>query len=148
MYQESKFYSGLYGLGGSFGLMQMMPVTCEKYGIDENSSEEEQISAGVRHIKSIQRFFANIDDEREKMKFTAAAYNSGPGHIQDAQRLCLKYGDNPYLWEDVSKYLILKAEKEFYTDPVVRCGYYPGRHAVNYADIVINRYDSYCLLFR
>ena len=148
MYQESKFYSGLYGLGGSFGLMQMMPVTCEKYGIDENSSEEEQIIAGVKHIKSIQRFFADIDDEREKMQFVAAAYNSGPGHIQDAQRLCSKYGDNPHLWEDVSKYLILKAEKEFYTDNVVKCGYYPGRHSVVYADLVMSRYDSYCLLFR
>ena len=148
MYQESKFYSGLYGLGGSFGLMQMMPATCAKYGIDENSSEEEQIIAGVRHIKSIQRFFADINDEREKMLFTAAAYNSGPGHIQDARRLCSKYGDNSNSWEDVSKYLILKAEKEYYTDPVVKCGYYPGRHAATYADLVMERYDSYCLLFK
>ena len=50
--------------------------------------------------------------------------------------------------EDVSKYLILKAEKEYYTDPVVKCGYYPGRHAATYADLVMERYDSYCLLFK
>ena len=148
MFQESKFFSGLYGLGGSFGLMQMMPVTCEKYGIDENSTEEEQIEAGVRHIKSISRFFSDVADVHERLRFVAAAYNAGPGHIQDAQRLAAKYGDNPLIWDDVAKYLILKADKEYFTDAVVRCGYYPGKNAVAYSEQVMLRFDSYKLLFR
>ena len=65
MYQESKFQSGLYGLGGSYGLMQMMPETMTYFGIDETSSEEEQIVAGIKYLYKIARAFDNITDKRK-----------------------------------------------------------------------------------
>lgn len=146
MFQESRFSPGLIGFGGSFGLMQMMPATCEQYGITEESSEEEQILAGVKLLSSITKFFKDVEDMDEKLKFVAASYNSGPGHVIDAQQLCRKYGGNPNSWDDVSKYLILKSEREYYADPVVKCGYYPGRHTVNYAAVVMERYLAYKLM--
>lgn len=143
MYQESKFQSGLYGLGGSYGLMQMMPETMTYFGIDETSSEEEQIVAGIKYLYKIARAFDNITDKKEKYHFVAASYNAGRGHILDAQRLCEKNQQNSTQWKFVSKYLILKSKKEYYSDPVVKSGFLPGKHTVKYAEEVMARYNAY-----
>jgi len=145
IFQETQFQSNLIGMGGSFGLMQMMPSTGTKYGIDEYSSPEEQISAGVRHLAYMKRIYKDIEDEVEKMKFVSASYNAGPGHINDAQRLCVKYGADPKVWDNVATYLGLKSQKDYYNDPLVKHGYYPGNHTVRYVKQVMDRYNGYTL---
>ena len=75
----------------------------------------------------------------------AGAYNSGPGHILHAIALCEKYGEDSTHWPKVSEYLILKSHKEYYQDPVVKCGYYPGKHTVNYVDEVMTRYNGFSI---
>jgi membrane-bound lytic murein transglycosylase F len=147
MFQESKFQSGLLGLGGSYGLMQMMPQTMENFGIDENSGEEEQIAAGVKYVYRIAKSFENITDLKEKLSFIAASYNAGRGHILDAQRLCEKYQENSTQWSCVSKFLILKSKKEYANDPVVKSGFFPGKQAVIYAKEVMERFDAYLLMY-
>jgi len=143
MYQESKFVTGLYGMGESFGLMQLMPSTGEKYNISSESSDEEQIKAAILHLIGIQNLFPEVEEPEDKLKFMCAAYNSGAGHIKDAQRLCEKYGEDPTRWASVSKYLILKAKKQYYNDPVVQNGYYPGSHTVKYVEQIWERFSSY-----
>jgi membrane-bound lytic murein transglycosylase F len=59
--------------------------------------------------------------------------------------LCEKYGGNQRRWEEVAQYLILKSHKEYYSDSVVKCGYYPGKHTVNYVDEVMTRYHGYVI---
>jgi len=145
IFQETQFQSNLIGMGGSFGLMQMMPSTGAKYGIDEYSSPEEQIFAGVRHLAYMKRIYKDIKDEVEKMKFVSASYNAGPGHINDAQRLCVKYGADPKVWDNVATYLGLKSQKEYYNDPLVKHGYYPGNHTIRYVKQVMDRYNGYTL---
>lgn len=148
IFQETKFQTDLIGRGGSFGLMQMMPVTGENYGIDENSTPEEQIAAGIKHLAYIGKIYKNIEDEVEKMKFISASYNAGPGHINDAQRLCVKYGENPLIWDNVAKYLSLKSKKEYLKDPLVKHGYYPGNHTVKYVKQVMDRYNGYTMTIK
>ena len=140
--QETKFNSGLTGKGGSFGLMQMMPVTMEYYGVSENDGDEAHIRAGVQHLYSLRNAFDDIDNE-EKNYFVAAAYNAGRGHIFDARRLCTKYGANFKKWNDVSKYLKLKSQREYATDSLAKSGYFPGAHTVKYVQEVMNRYEVY-----
>lgn len=143
IYQESKFTTTSVGIGGSFGIMQMMPATAANFGIDSTSSVEQQLAAGVRLISSINKQFLDIEDENERAYFIAASYNAGAGHIHDARKLCEKYGGDKSLWEDVEKYLILKTEHKYYNDPVVTNGYYPGKHTVRYTKAVIDRYHGY-----
>lgn len=143
IYQESHFSSDVLGLGGSFGIMQMMPATRETYGITDTSSVEDQLVAGARYIAQLYRIFEHKVDSSEIYYYVAGAYNAGPGHILDAMNLCKKYDDNPKRWASVSKYLILKSQKEYYSDPVVNCGYYPGKHTVNYVREVMTRYNGY-----
>ncbi len=145
VYQESHFLTGLLGMGGSFGIMQMMPVTAERYGISDSSSVEEQLWAGARYIAYLRKIFEGRADTSDIYCFVAGAYNSGPGHILDAQALCEKHGGNPARWHDVADYLALKSHKEYYTDPVVKCGYYPGKHTVRYVAEVMDRYHGYVI---
>ena len=143
IYQESKFQSNLVGMGGSFGLMQLMPATAARYGITPESSPEEQIKGGIQLIAQLKRRYRNVENDEDRLYFICAAYNAGSGHIQDAQRLCEKYGEDKYVWNNVAKYLELKSESQHYNDPVVKLGYYPGRHTVKYAERVIARYNGY-----
>ena len=143
IYQESRFTTTSVGVGGSFGIMQMMPGTGEHFGVDANSSVESQLYAGISLIASINRQFRDIEDENERMFFVAASYNAGSGHIHDARSLCRKYGGNANVWMDVEPYLVLKSDKKFYTDPVVRNGYFPGKHTIRYTHSVMDRYHGY-----
>lgn len=145
IYQESHFVSDVLGYGGSFGIMQMMPSTCAQYGITDTSTVEEQIWAGAKYISFLYRIFENKVDTAEIYYFVAGAYNSGPGHILDAIELCKKHNGDYKHWEPVSQYLILKSHKEYYSDPVVKCGYYPGKHTVNYVHEVMTRYNGYVI---
>ena len=143
IYQESRFTTGSVGVGGSFGIMQLMPETAAAFGIDSLASVEEQIRAGVGLIASINKQFLDIEDVNERLYFVAASYNAGSGHIQDARNLCRKYGGNDKLWLDVEHYLSLKSDKKFYNDPVVRNGYFPGKHTIRYTHAVMDGYHGY-----
>ncbi|MBQ4356289.1 MAG: transglycosylase SLT domain-containing protein [Bacteroidales bacterium] len=144
--QESGFRTDLVGVGGSFGVMQMMPATARNFGIDSTSSAAEQIYAGMRLIARLDKMFVKyVPDPNERLYYVAAAYNAGSGHIVDACELCLKHGGDVTSWNDVSKYLLLKMEHQYYSDPVVKCGYYPGRHTVRYVEAVMKRYHGYTM---
>ena len=145
IYQESRFIPDLVGFGGSYGIMQMMPVTCERYGITDSSTVEEQIWAGAKYISFLCNIFRDKVDASDLYYFVSGAYNSGPGHILDAMALCKKYGDDNTRWSKVAEYLILKSHKEYYRDTVVKCGYYPGKHTVNYVDEVMSRYNGFAI---
>ncbi|MBO7491946.1 MAG: transglycosylase SLT domain-containing protein [Bacteroidales bacterium] len=145
IYQESHFCTDVLGIGGSYGIMQMMPVTYERYGLNDTSTVEDQIRAGVKYISFLYNIFANKVDTNDIYYFVAGAYNSGPGHILDAITLCKKYGGDSEHWESVKEYLLLKSHKDYYSDPDVKCGYYPGKHTVNYVQEVMDRYNGYKL---
>ncbi|MBR3551036.1 MAG: transglycosylase SLT domain-containing protein [Bacteroidales bacterium] len=145
IYQESRFIPDLVGFGGSFGVMQMMPTTCERYGITDSSSVEDQIWAGAKYISFLCNIFRDKVDTADLYYFVAGAYNSGPGHILDAIALCEKYGGDQTKWVQTAEYLIKKSHKEYYRDEVVKCGYYPGKHTVNYVEQVMTRYNGFTL---
>lgn len=145
VWQESHFNSDLLGMGGSFGIMQMMPATAARYGITDTSTVEEQLWAGARYISYLYKIFANKVDTSDIYFFVAGSYNSGPGHILDAQALCKKHGGDHTHWPEVANYLALKSHKDYYTDPVVKCGYYPGKHTVRYVSEVMSRYHGYVI---
>ena len=71
-----------------------------------------------------------------------AAYNCGLGHVLDAMRLAEKYGMNPRVWDDnVAKALLMKMQKKYYNDNVVRYGYARGSETVSYVKQIMNFYE-------
>jgi membrane-bound lytic murein transglycosylase F len=145
-FQESKFHTDKVSWAGATGLMGVMPKTAAAFDINPNDliNPEASISSATGLIKRLNRSFAAIQDENERIKFIIAAYNAGSGHIYDAQALAGKYGKNPEIWENnVEEYLKLKKLPEYYNDSVCKQGYCRGNETVHYVEAVLERWQYY-----
>jgi len=145
IYQESRFNPSVRSWAGAYGLMQVMPGTGKRLGIDITSSPSNNIRAGTLYISSLQSVFdTKIEDENERMKFILASYNAGPGHVLDAMRLAEKYGMDPQKWDrNVELWLTKKSEPIYYNDPVVKSGYFKGTESINFVSEIIDRFEHY-----
>jgi membrane-bound lytic murein transglycosylase F len=105
---------------------------------------EENVRGAMRFIRWLTRYWdKRIEDDGERLKFILASYNTGAGHVEDAQRLAEKHGDNPKRWVDVAYWLMQKSKREIYTDPVVKYGFSRGVEPVTYVTVILDRYDHY-----
>ena len=150
MYQESQFKLNAKSWVGAYGLMQLMPTVLQEYGLDSTATAEQQIEAGIKHLKyKLRQVPDEVTDSTERIKFTLASYNSGIGHVLDARRLTEKYGSNPNVWDNnVAEYILKLSDKKFYHDPVVYYGYTRGIETYNLVAEVMYRYEQYKSLIR
>lgn len=147
VYKESGFDTTATSYAGATGLLQLMPVTLERYGVENPSDPLESLMGGVNYLKYLDKFWRKrITDANERIKFVLASYNVGHGHVEDAWRLTIRYGGNPNEWGDVSHYMKLKSDPEFYQDAVVKNGFAKGHVPVNYVEDILILYDSYRVL--
>ena len=145
-YQESRFDASVVGWSGARGLMGIMPSTGRIYGASKEAllNPNESIRVSVRCLMDTEKSFRDIANLEERLKFTLGGYNAGVGHVQDAQRLASKYGYDAKVWtNNVERFILLKREAKYYTDPVCRSGYLRGTETVRYADEVAQRYQAY-----
>lgn len=146
-YKESKFDPMTVSWAGACGLMQLMPKTAISLGADsvqQMFDPEVSVRLGAKYLKKLEKLFPTVTDPDEKVKFTLAAYNSGPAHIFDARALARKYGKDPDVWfGNVEHYILLKSEPEFYTDSVCKYGYCRGIEVVTYVKQVIGKWEQY-----
>ena len=84
-----------------------------------------------------------IGNSSERLKFVLASFNAGAGHVEDAQRLAEKHGDDPKKWDDVAYWLLQKSKAEYYTDPVVKYGFCRGVEPVTYVSLILDRFQHY-----
>jgi membrane-bound lytic murein transglycosylase F len=144
MYQESRFKPDAKSWAGASGLLQLMPGTARQVGVRDPFDPEDNVRGGVRYIRWLTDFWdERITDEGERLKFILASYNTGAGHVEDAQRLASKYGGDPLRWADVSYWLLQKSTQRYSTDEVVKFGFCRGLEPVNYVDHILRRYDHY-----
>lgn len=144
-YTESNFDTTAVSWAGAKGLMQLMPSTARAMGVPPGKEQnaEESIKAAVKYIGLTTQSFKNLPQE-EQINFVLASYNSGIGHVQDAMALAEKYGKNKYIWKDnVEKYILLKANEEYFTDPVCKYGYFRGTETYNFVRDITARYEQY-----
>lgn len=145
IYQESEFKPDVVSWAGAYGLMQLMPVVMEQFGIDSMASPEDQIKVGGRFIQYLDlQIPESITEPEERIKFILASYNSGIGHVLDARRLAKKYNKNPDIWTDhVDFFMQNKSKPAFYRDPVVYYGYARGEETHRFVVDVLERYSHY-----
>jgi membrane-bound lytic murein transglycosylase F len=147
VYKESRFDTTAVSYAGAQGLLQLMPVTLERFGVTDASNPSESLMAGVRFLKYLDKFWQErVPDSNERIRFILASYNVGHGHVEDAWRLALKFGKDTQRWSNVAHYLEKKSQREFYQDPVVRSGYAKGHVTVAYVREVLSLYESYRVL--
>lgn len=145
IYQESRFIPDVRSWAGAYGLMQVMPETGKHFGIDITASPKNNINAGTKYINWLHSIFdPKIPDEDERTRFILAAYNAGPGHILDAMKLAEKNGKDPCKWEEnVEIWLLKKSDPRYYTDTVVKNGFFRGKESVAFVNEVLDRYEHY-----
>ncbi len=144
IYQESRFNSSATGKGGSYGLMQIMPRTAARMGMDNPYSAENQILYGCKYLKNLKERYAEKGiDSTDLSKFVLAAYNAGACHIDDARLLAEKKGYNPNSWKDVEKMLTKLSDRRFTKNIQLKCGNYNGKYAKNYVSKVWDVYRHY-----
>ncbi len=98
----------------------------------------------VKYIDATNRALKVIPDKKERIKFILASYNAGLGHISDAMALARKYGKNELVWEhNVEKFILLKSNEEYFTDPVCKNGYFRGIETYNFVRDILSRYEVY-----
>lgn len=143
--QESHFNPNVESFAGAVGLMQIMPDTGKRMGIDSTSSPEDNLKAGIRYINWLHSIFdPKIPDEKERINFILASYNAGPGHVLDAMKLAEKNGMDPLKWEgNVAVWLLKKSEPQYYNDTIVKSGYFRGTESVNFVSQVLERFEHY-----
>lgn len=150
IYQESRFREDAQSWCGAYGLMQLMPETAARYGIDSTSSAEANIAAGVKYLKWIDKQLVDsVSDKDERIKFVLAAYNIGLGHILDARRVAKANGGNPDVWDNgVDFYLLHKSEATYYNPELVKSGYCRGDETYNFVRDIMERYRIYTTLIK
>ncbi|MEM1081247.1 MAG: lytic transglycosylase domain-containing protein [Pseudomonadota bacterium] len=76
MHAESWFNHEAVSHAGAEGLMQLMPATQSRFGVDDAFEPLQNITAGVAYLAELLALF---DDDWE---LAAAAYNAGEGAVQ------------------------------------------------------------------
>ena len=55
-----------------------------------------------------------------------------------------KYGKDKHRWYDhVEKFILLKSNEEYFSDPVCRFGYFRGIETYNFVREIMGRYTMY-----
>ena len=143
MYQESRFDPRVRSWVGALGLMQVMPRTAKELGVGDVRQPEVGIHAGVKLLARYGEMFREPEiSEQDRLHFTLAAYNCGPGHVADGRRLATDLKLDPNRWfGQVEKAMPLLARPRFAR--TARHGYCRCSEPVKYVTEIQGRYDSY-----
>ncbi len=86
---------------GAQGLMQLMPATASRYGVRNPFDPEENISGGIRHVRSLLDMFAGYEDS---LMLSLAAYNAGENLVQRLGRVPAIPETNDYVRSILQRY--------------------------------------------
>jgi soluble lytic murein transglycosylase-like protein len=78
---------------GAVGLMQLMPATAKRYGINNRWDPESNIRGGTKYIKYLIKLFNN------DLKLVVAAYNAGENAVK-------RYGNKIPPYNETEKYVV------------------------------------------
>jgi membrane-bound lytic murein transglycosylase MltF len=132
-YQESRLNQNVRSPVGAIGVMQLMPATAKQQNVGDVTQLEPNIHAGVKLMRVLrdEYFGSEPMDDLNKVLFTFAAYNAGPGRIRQLRREAERRGLDPNVWfGNVER---IASERI-------------GRETVNYVSNIYKYYVAYRLL--
>ena len=138
IYQESHFDPKAMSHAGAYGLMQLTEATAEYFNVGDLFNPEENIQAGVRHLKYLYDYFSEAKG-MDRIYLALAAYNIGQGHLLDACKLAEERGLDPHKWASISETLPLLRYPKYYRHSAY--GYCRGTEPVEYVKQTMLYYD-------
>ena len=118
IYQESNFRAGQVSAKSASGLMQLMPETAAKFGINEQAAPERQIAGGVKYLDYLDKQLPDeIISPVDRICFVLACYNVGIGRVMAAREKAAKYGKDKNRWNGHVDYYLLRRSKKH---PIVK----------------------------
>jgi len=99
-YQESRLRQDARSDRGAIGVMQLMPTTGRAMGVGDVTRLDANVHAGAKYVRKLMDvYFADPElDELNRTLLAFAAYNAGPGRIQDLRRAAARRGLDPNAW--------------------------------------------------
>jgi membrane-bound lytic murein transglycosylase MltF len=126
-YQESRFDQSKRSPAGAVGVMQLLPSTAadKAVGIPDVSKLENNIHAGVKYLNWLrQTYYTNEKiSPLDRVLFSFAAYNAGPGNMKRARRHAKKLGFDPNRWfgnVEIGMYRVVSGEPASYVRNVYK----------------------------
>jgi membrane-bound lytic murein transglycosylase F len=145
IYEESNFHLGVVSSRNASGLMQLMPETANKFGMDSISTPSQQLSAGVKFLKWLDnQLSSEIPNPGERINFILAAYNVGLGKVLSARERAIKYGKDPNKWNDNAAYYLTRRspkDQSNSSDSAIDLSVYTG--AGRFVNDILERYQHY-----
>ncbi|MFO7858462.1 MAG: membrane-bound lytic murein transglycosylase MltF [Ectothiorhodospiraceae bacterium] len=142
-YQESHWEPDAVSHTGVRGLMMLTQKTAERVGVSDRLVPDQAIVGGAQFFRWMLDRLPEQITMPDRRWLALAAYNVGPGHLEDARTITETQGGNPDRWVDVRRHLPLLSDPEWYTK--TRHGQARGEEPVHYVRGV-RRY--YALLTR
>ena len=141
-FKESRFDTTALSYAGAGGLMQMMPTTALRMGVTAEGGLNGHIEGASRYLDRLDRIWLKeVPDPAQRLKFVLAAYNAGPGHVKDAQRLAEELELDPKRWDgNVERAIVLLNRPGYFTRSCVRTGYCRGQDTYWYVHDVVQLY--------
>ncbi len=138
-YQESQWDASAVSPTGVRGIMMLTSDTADRLGVKNRLDPEESILGGARYLRMLKEGLAEGIPDPDRTWLALAAYNIGPGHLEDARRLARKLGRDPDAWKDMKDVLPLIARSRYASQ--LRYGYARGGEARAFAENVRIYYD-------
>jgi membrane-bound lytic murein transglycosylase F len=143
MFQESRFDPSVRSWAGALGLMPVMPWTARELAPAPSGSPSRGIHASV---KLLARYAAMCREpeigEQDRLRFTLAAYDCGPGHVAGGRGIAADLELDPNRWfGHVEKAMPLLAKPRFAR--TAQYGYCRCGEPVKYVSEIQRRCESY-----
>ncbi len=138
-YQESQWDPFAVSETGVRGFMQITEDTAKKLGVADLLDPRQSAIAGARYLAELGARLPARIAEPDRTWLALAAFNIGPGHLEDARVLAQRQKLDPDRWNDVRSALPLLTLPEHYA--LARNGYARGGMPVAFVDRVRAYYD-------
>lgn len=99
---ESAYDPNALSTAGALGLMQLMPATAERFGVEDRKNPRANVFAGTRYLKLLLGMFDN------DLRLALAAYNAGENAV-------IKYGNKIPPYPETQNYVrkVLKFYRQY-----------------------------------
>ncbi len=145
-YQESRFDLDAKSAFGAVGIMQLLPSTAKELGCRDPKDPDDAIVASSKFIGKLMKRYGKPDIAlKDRVRFALAAYNAGPGHLDDARVLAEQEGLDRNRWfGNVERAMLLLSKPRYYQKAAH--GFARADETVRYVSEIQTRYDAYVAL--